>query len=217
MIITIDGPAGTGKTTVARRVAECLHFAYFDTGAMYRIVSWMILQEKVDLTDDLSIRRILEAFLEKFQIEGGRYYVGDKDVTQEIRMQEVTAFVSPVSTLPAVREVLSKLQRAFAQRGDAVFEGRDMGTVVFPDAEIKIFLTARPEIRAQRRLAELLAKNPNLNEEQVLADIMRRDTIDSTRAIAPLRCPEDAYQIDTSDYSIDEVIDKILQYKLGGK
>jgi cytidylate kinase len=214
MIITIDGPAGTGKTTVAKRVAECLHFAYFDTGAMYRMVTWLILQEKTDITDLTAVQTVLDYFLLNFNIEGGRYFIGAKDVTQEIRKQEVTAFVSPVSALPIVRESLWKLQRNFATYGDSVFEGRDMGSVVFPDAEIKIFLTARPEVRAERRLLELLAKNPQLDHEQVLADIQKRDEIDSTRTLAPLRCPEGAYQIDTSDLDLDQVVKEILEYKL---
>lgn len=217
MIITIDGPAGTGKTTVAKRVAECLHFAYFDTGAMYRMVSFLILQEKVSLDDELSIRKILDHFLLYFKIEGGRYFIGSQDVTQIIRSSEVTAFVSPVAALPIVREVLWQVQRSFAEKGDAVFEGRDMGSAVFPNADVKIFLTARPEVRAQRRLAELLEKNPHLDQDQVLQDLSKRDTIDSTRTLAPLCCPKGAYEIDTSDLTLDQVVEAILKYKLGDK
>lgn len=214
MIITIDGPAGTGKTTVARRVAECLHFSYFDTGAMYRSVAWWILQKQIDLADDLSMQNLLDHFSESFKIEGSRYFLEGRDITQEIRTPEVTQFVSPVSALPAVRELLWRIQRNFAKNGDAVFEGRDMGSVVFPNAELKIFLTARSEIRAQRRLGELLAKNPELDADQVLADLLKRDQYDSNRALAPLRCPEGAHLIDTSDYTLDEVVEQILQYKL---
>ncbi|MES2344326.1 MAG: (d)CMP kinase [Chlamydiota bacterium] len=214
MIITIDGPAGTGKTTVAKRVAECLHFSYFDTGAMYRIVTWLILQDNVDITDRVAVQKVIDDFLLKFTIEKGRYFIGAKDVTQEIRKQEVTAFVSPVSALTPVRESLWKLQRHFAQSGDAVFEGRDMGSVVFPGAEVKIFLTARPEVRAERRLLELVAKNPHLDRDQVLADIQKRDEIDSTRMLAPLCCPDGAYTIDTSSLTLDQVVEQILQYKL---
>ncbi len=221
MIITIDGPAGTGKTTVARRVAECLHFPYFDTGAMYRMVAWRILEEGIDLSDHSRIEHLLETFAFDSRGKGKdrRYFVGDKDVTQEIRSQKVNAIVSAVSALEQVRRALWKIQRAFGDKGNAVFEGRDMGSVVFPNADLKIFLTARPEIRARRRLDEVLAKTPfeahPLDPDQMLADILRRDALDSSRALAPLKCPEGAYQIDTSDLSIDEVVDCILKYKMG--
>jgi cytidylate kinase len=220
MIITIDGPAGTGKTTVARRVAECLHFPCFDTGAMYRMVSWIILEEKIDLSDLPRLESLLENFVFDCRGEGKdkRYFVGERDVTEEIRSQKVNAIVSAVSALGPVRSALRKIQRAFGQRGNVVFEGRDMGSVVFPDADIKVFLSARPEIRARRRLDEMLAKNPEeaetLDQDQMLADILQRDALDSSRTLAPLKCPEGAYQVDTSDLSIDEVVDLILKYKM---
>lgn len=214
MIITIDGPAGTGKSTVAKRVAACLGFSYLDTGAMYRMFTWLILDQKAPLDDPCAVRQVIGLFLEHFRIDGFRYFMGERDLTQEIRSQEVTAFVSPVSALPEVREALSTLQKEWAETGNLVCEGRDMGTVVFPNAEIKIFLTARPEIRAERRLVELRMKHPDLDQEQVLTDLIKRDTIDSTRAVAPLSCPEGAHQLDTSDISIDEVVGKILQYKM---
>lgn len=221
MIITIDGPSGTGKSTVAKRVADSLHFAYFDTGAMYRAVAWMMIQKKIAVSDVEKIGQMLENFIFSIQGEGKEkhYYASDQDVTKEIRSREVTSLVSAVSALPAVRKALWKIQRSFAGLGDAVFEGRDMGTVVFPQAEIKIFLTARPEIRAQRRLDEIKEKNPQeaskMDHQKMLEDIMRRDEYDSTRALAPLKKPQDAYEIDTSDLSIDEVVSEILKYKMG--
>lgn len=221
MIITIDGPSGTGKSTVAKRVAESLHFAYFDTGAMYRSFAWVMIHKKIALSDESSIESLLENFIFRVQGEGKEkhYFVAQQDVTKEIRSREVTALVSAVSALPAVRKALWKIQRSFAQQGNAVFEGRDLGTVVFPHAEVKIFLNARPEIRAQRRLDEIKEKNPSeaasMDHQKMLKDIMRRDELDSTRTLAPLKKPEDAFEIDTSDLSIDEVVEAILKYKKG--
>ncbi len=219
MIIAIDGPAGTGKTTVAKRVAERLRFAYFDTGAVYRAVTWVVLKKKIDLKDEASLKEILESLLFRIEerVDGRRYFIGTVDVSEEIRSPEVTAHVSAVAALPIVRKSLLKIQRDVATRGNIVFEGRDIGSVVFPNAELKIFLTARPEVRARRRLDELLAKNPEmkktLSPETMLQEITRRDQLDSTRELAPLICPKDAHIIDTSYLTIDEVIEQIIQYK----
>jgi CMP/dCMP kinase len=218
MIITIDGSAGTGKTTVAKRVAERLHLPYFDTGAMYRAVTWAILEQEIPLTHLWEIEQLLSTFSFKIKEENKqpRYFVGDVDVTEEIRSQPVTQNVSAISALPLIRKALWKIQLQFASQGSAVFEGRDMGTAVFPHAEIKIFLTARPEIRAQRRLEEILNKNPRqaayLNPEKMLEELVQRDAVDSSRQLAPLKCPEDALIIDTSDLSIDAVVECILRY-----
>jgi cytidylate kinase len=219
MIITIDGPAGTGKTTVAKRTAERLNYSYFDTGAMYRAVAWWLAEKKTDLTDLDTVDALLRDFPFKI-IENEnekKYFIGDIDVTAIIRTPEVTAAVSTVAALKPVREALWRIQRSFAQKGNAVFEGRDMGSAVFPHAEVKIFLTARPEVRAQRRLDEIVAKNPQegdvLSHDKMLAAIVKRDHLDSTRALAPLKCPEGALQIDTSDLSIEQIVQKILDYR----
>jgi cytidylate kinase len=220
MIIAIDGPAGTGKTTVAKRVAECLHFSYFDTGAMYRAVAWVVLQKGIDLRDEAKMQELLRGFSFSIKELGKEkhYYLDDQDITEETRSKRVTSIVSAVSSLPIVRQSLWRIQREFGAKKNAVFEGRDLGTVVFPEAEIKIFLTARPEIRAERRLQEIIAKNPkeaeHMDHEQMLKDHMYRDELDSTRALAPLKQAPDAYYIDTSDLTIDEVVEKILAYKL---
>lgn len=216
MIITIDGPSGTGKSTVARNVAEKLGFIYFDTGAMYRAFTWFVIERGIDINDLACIQKCLEAFdfdiIEKDRQK--RYLVGSTDVTEAIRSREVTAFVSSVSAIREVRTFLLTCQYHFAQTQNAVFEGRDLGTVVFPKAEIKIFLTADPHVRAERRLKEILAKNPaaGLDTKQMLEDILRRDEYDSTREVAPLRCPPDALQIDTTHLSIDQVVDQIVKY-----
>ncbi|HSW87140.1 MAG TPA: (d)CMP kinase [Rhabdochlamydiaceae bacterium] len=218
MIVTIDGPAGTGKTTVAKKVAEALHFPYFDTGAMYRAVTWLLLEKQIEFSDVERIEKELShfTFIIKGEGEDKRYIVDGQDVSQQIRSQKVTAAVSQVSALPSVRLALWKMQHEFGKKGDAVFEGRDMGTVVFPDAEVKIFLTARPEIRAQRRLNEIIEKKSSdaneMDHDKMLAEIIRRDEYDSSRTLAPLKCADDAFIIDTSDLSIDQVVNAILKY-----
>jgi cytidylate kinase len=215
MIITIDGPAGTGKSTVAKKVAEALRLPYFDTGAMYRAVALLMLQRGVALSDTNTIAEILSTF--RFGIDQGRYFANGIDVSREIRSAEVNQSVSPIAALPQVREALWKIQRQFAKKRGGVFEGRDLGTVAFPHAEIKIFLTAKPEVRAQRRWDEIVQKRPKeaekMDQAQMLQELQRRDAYDSQRELAPLKRPPDAYLIDTSELSISEVVDRILEYK----
>ena len=218
MIITIDGPSGTGKTTVARKVAERLRIMLFDTGAMYRAFTWFVLEHHVDLDDEEAVQRALKKFVFRITEKNGdkRYFVCDHDVSDVIRSRLITSHVSAVSANKEVRAALLQLQHQFASAQDAVFEGRDLGTVVFPNAEVKIYLTADPLIRAERRLNEFLEKKSGevqgMDRAQMLAEMQRRDTYDSTREIAPLRCPEDAVQIDTTHLSIDEVVDQIVKY-----
>ena len=220
MIIAIDGPSGTGKSTVAKGVAKRLKFTFFDTGAMYRSVAWKILQEKIDPSDEAGVVALLNQF--QYQIRTDingerRYFVDAVDVTSEIRTQEISSISSRIAVYPEVRQFLVKIQRKFGRSCDAVFEGRDMGTVVFPTADLKIFLTARPEVRAERRYQELLSKFPDLAEslsvEQILGEMEERDQNDSNRAVSPLRQASDAILIDTSDLTADQVIEKIIRIK----
>jgi cytidylate kinase len=218
MIITIDGPSGTGKTTVARTLASRLRFVYFDTGAMYRAITWLALDRNVAIEDAAAMRELLQAFSFNIEEKEGqkKYFVGDRDVTEVIRTQPVTAHVSAVSALKIVRDALLNIQHDFAKGKNVVFEGRDLGTVVFPDAECKIFLTADPEMRAERRFREFVEKSPEsaqgLDKQAVLKDIERRDALDSSREVAPLKCPRDAHCIDTTHLSIDQVVDAIIQH-----
>ncbi len=214
MIITIDGTSGTGKSTVAKKLAEKLRFIYFDTGAMYRTITYGIIKHSIAINDKEKLNRLLDNFQFEIKVKNGekRYYYEGEDVTEEIRKAKVAAFVSEVSAIKEVRGKLINIQREFAKSGDAVFEGRDMGSFVFPKADLKIFLTAGIEIRAMRRYKELLEKFPN--EEHLLEDIMQnvemRDRIDSTRKASPLKKAEDAHEIDTSNLTIDAVVDQIL-------
>lgn len=213
MIIAIDGPTGTGKTTVARALARKLSLPYFDTGAMYRSLTYALLKAKIDVNDETALKDFLKTF--DFTFEGDRYFVKGEEVTAFIRQSQVTQAVSPISAIPLVREKLVSLQRQLGERGSAVFEGRDIGTVVFPKAEIKIFLTGRPEVKARRRFLEFKEKYPEKSQgltlEKVLNDLEKRDALDSSRDLSPLCQAKDAICIDTSDLTIEEVVFKILE------
>lgn len=222
MIITIDGPAGTGKTTVAKAVAQELGFTYFDTGAMYRALTYGIIANGVNPDDPEALHAFLQTFpiTIKSHLGEKHIYLGPEDVTDKIRTNGVTSLVSKISAFRAVRDKLVEIQRNLSKGVNAVFEGRDMGTVVFPDAELKIFLTATPEIRAKRRYNELKQKFPNDNaitESGVLEDINRRDTYDASRDISPMKAAENSVIIDTSNLSIDEVINRIIVLKETGE
>ena len=219
MIITIDGPVATGKSTVAKRLAESLGYIYFDTGAMYRAVAYQVLKDGINVDDPAAV----DAFLANLTLDikirrGAKYYcINGVDVTNEIRGSAVTAAVSKVAAVPAIRDRLVAIQRQFAVGVNAVFEGRDMGTVVFPDADLKIFLEGRLETRAQRRLEELKRIRPeeskDLTLEQCMKEIEDRDNFDSQRSVSPLVKAKDAFSVDTSDLSVEEVVFQIFECK----
>ncbi len=210
MIVTIDGPAGTGKSTVAKRLAQHLGWHYHNTGAIYRaLTGGMIEKGWIDL-ESHSLSADHEKELQKLVIEivpgaSAKYLIDGKDVTSWVKEPSIALLVSRVSSWKAIRQKLLSIQRDLTQLGPAVFEGRDMGTTVFPQAELKFFLTASATERAKRRLLELQASGKNPQFEEVLADIEKRDMQDSTREVSPLRQPERAVVIDTSYMNIDEV------------
>lgn len=219
MIITIDGPIATGKSTIAKKLAREIGFIFFDTGAMYRCLTYALLKHGINIDDANAVSDFLKNFQFDIKVKHGErfYLVDDEDVSLKIRGEEVTNNVSKVSAIPAVREKLVALQREMAVGVNAVFEGRDMGTVAFPNAQLKIFLTGRPEVRAARRFEELRTKFPNetmsLTLEKVLSDINSRDEYDTKRELSPLKQAADACVIDTSDLTLDEIILKILEFK----
>ena len=219
MIITIDGPAGSGKSTVAKNIAQECGFTYFDTGAMYRALTWGIMQHNINLDDPAALEKFLADYpiTVKTHYMDKRYFLGQEEVTEKIRLPEVTKLVSKVSSYKQVREALVQIQRMLAQGVNAVFEGRDMGTVVFPNADLKIFLTASPAVTAERRFKEFIEKNPSfasrLTQEEVQKDLELRDQQDASRDISPMRPADDAIIIDTSDLTIDDVINRIIVLK----
>lgn len=215
MIIAIDGPSGAGKSSVAKAVAKKLGFSCLDTGAMYRAVAWQALQNGTALDDAEALGAIARGYDIEFGHAPGepvpkRVFIGGAEVTEAIRTAEIDRAVSPVSAVPAVREALVEQQRRIGRAGNYVVEGRDIGTVVFPEAEAKIFLTASNEERARRRVLQNAERGVGSTDyDEVLADLVRRDEADSSRAASPLRAAEDASRIDSTAHSMEEVIDMI--------
>lgn len=214
MIVAIDGPAASGKSTVARAVARSLGFRYLDTGAMYRAIAVEALYQGVSLEDDDGLIAVARNSSIEFEHTPGDpihtgVLVNGRDVTREIRTPEADLAVSPVSRIPEVREAMVKLQRELASVSDTVVEGRDIGTVVFPDAPVKVYLTATAEERARRRLGDHVAAGHSSEIAAVAADIERRDRVDSTRAVSPLRPADDAITVDTTGMTVDEVVARI--------
>lgn len=211
--IAIDGPAGTGKSTLARTLAGRVGGAYLDTGAMYRVATLRVLRAGIDPEDSAAVITATADLPLEIGTDAGaeRILLDSEDVSEEIRTARVTANVSAVSAVPEVRENLVRLQRRLAaEGGTVVLEGRDIGTVVLPDAEVKIYLTASPEVRARRRTEQDLAAGRQADYDEVLAAVIERDRKDSTRAASPLRPAEDAVVIDTSDLTLDEVLETLV-------
>ncbi|MED1123125.1 (d)CMP kinase [Bacillus atrophaeus] len=211
--IAIDGPAAAGKSTVAKIVAEKRSYVYIDTGAMYRAITYVALKESADLTDE----KMLSGLLKKTTIElitskeGQKVLVNGNDVTEDIRKDEVSNQVSIVAKHRSVREEMVRRQQLLGDKGGVVMDGRDIGTHVLPNAEVKIFLLASVEERANRRFEENVKKGYDVNYETLIEEIARRDKLDSEREVSPLRKADDAVEIDTTSLSIDEVAGRILE------
>jgi cytidylate kinase len=206
-VIAIDGPSASGKGTIAKRVAAGLGFNYLESGALYRLVALLALRQGIE--DERAIARLAEGMDVEFL--GDEIFLEDQDVSLHIRHEEVGNRASDVARLPAVRQALLKRQRAFREPPGLVADGRDMGTVVFPDAELKIFLTARPEVRAQRRYKQLIEKGIAANLGALSRDLAERDKRDATRAVAPLVPAPDSQVLDSSALSVEEVADQVLK------
>ncbi len=214
-IVTIDGPAGVGKSTVSRKVAAATGFTYLDTGAMYRGVGLYLQEEKIDLGDrERLIAHLetlkLELFPGKTEDDDVGVLLNGRDVSSIIRTAEMAMVASEVSAIPAVRDILTKMQRSYGEKGKIVAEGRDTGTVVFPDAAYKFFLDAKPEERARRRVDQLRIKGEVAEYEDILAMTIERDKNDRERNIAPLKQASDAVGIDTTEIDVTEVVKQIL-------
>lgn len=214
MIVAIDGPAGSGKSTVAKSLADRLGFHYLDTGAMYRAVAFFTLASGLSVTDESAVERIATENHVTFGHEPdnalpSRVYIAGSDVTTAIRSSRVDEAVSQVASMPRVRAAMLEQQREIALNDDIVIEGRDIGTVVFPDAEVKIYLTAAPEERARRRAAQQATTGVLVDPAGVRDSMLRRDEADSSRAVAPLSVAADAVLLDTTGLSIDDVVSDI--------
>ena len=210
MRIAIDGPAGAGKSTLAKGIAAKLNIDYIDTGAMYRAIALKLIRTGTDYNDADALAKMLESTDVDFS--GGKIYLDGEDVSGLIRTPEISALASPSSAVPAIRYKLTALQQAMGERKSLVMDGRDIGTVVFPDAEYKFFIVASDDERAKRRYAELLEKGENVNLETVKADMQKRDLQDSTRKFRPLKKAEDAIEINNSGNTIEETLDMVLAY-----
>ncbi|MDF1577961.1 MAG: (d)CMP kinase [Desulfurivibrionaceae bacterium] len=207
-IVTIDGPSGAGKSTISRLLAARLGYAYLDTGAMYRAVGFKIEQTGANCDDRQALGRLLDSMDLRFKAVGGetRVILDQEDVSEAIRTPAMSMMASRVSAIPVVREKLTFMQREIGGRGGVVAEGRDMGTVVFPEAAWKFFLDATPEERSRRRVLQLKEQGRPVDEKETLAQIIERDRADSSRALAPLQPAPDAVIIDSSQMTIDEVV-----------
>lgn len=206
-IVALDGPAGSGKSTIAKRIAKQYHFTYVDTGAMYRMITWFFLENNVSWKEEIACQKALEQV--HLDMKNERFFVNGQDVSEAIRGPRVSSYVSEIAALKVVRNQLVHLQRKIAKGKEVILDGRDIGTVVFPKANLKIFLLASAEERAKRRFLEYEEKGETISYEEVLKSIQERDYIDSTRKESPLRKSEDAIEIDSSTMTIEEVVAEV--------
>ena len=209
LIIAIDGPSGVGKGTVSRAVARALGYTHVDTGAMYRAVGWAATQRGLLLSDEPAVSALASAL--RLDVEDGRVVVNGTDITRAVRTPEMDKAATVVARMPRVREILVERQRALAGAGGVVMEGRDIGTVVFPDADVKIYLDASPEERARRRAADPAHGGGPQELAAVATALAARDKIDTTRAVSPLTAAADAVLVDTTDIPIDAVVERVMQ------
>ena len=215
MVITIDGPAGVGKTTTAKRLASKLGYQYLDTGAMYRAVTYFFRKNSVDIRSEVQVIKMLDILnleLDFTSDDEIKVLLDNVDISTLIRSKEITSAVSEVSAIKAVREKMVKIQKDTAKNGNFIVEGRDIGTVVFPDAKYKFFLTADYDVRAQRRLEDFKRVNEELNVNKIKQDLTDRDQYDSSRKLSPLKQAKDAFVIDTSACTIDDQVNQIFKH-----
>lgn len=210
MIVAIDGPAGSGKSTIAKLVAKKLGFVYLDTGAMYRALTLKTILEGIENTDEDNVVKLASELDFHFDSEG-KVYLDGKDVSEDIRTQQIVRTISPICKIPAVREYLVDLQQKIAGESDIVTEGRDTTTVVFPQAELKVYLIASVEERARRRLLDFKNKGIETDIETVKTDVEKRDHADYSRDVGPLKKADDAFELDTTGLSIEQVVEKIIE------
>lgn len=214
MIVAIDGPAGAGKSTIAKIIAGKLGFFYIDTGAMYRALTLKVIENDIDIKDTKRVVEIAsDLSIDLINNPDGslKVFLDGRDVSRQIREPRITKFVSDIAKLKGVRDYMFKLQRNFGERGNCVLDGRDIGTIVFPDAKKKFYLDAHFKERVKRRHKELNGLGEDVSAQDVESDLQNRDSIDSTREVAPLKKAEDAIYIDTTNISIEEVVNKVLK------
>lgn len=220
LTIAIDGPAGSGKSTAARKLAKKMDYRYLDTGAMYRAVTYAALKREFDLNHEKKVVKLVKNIDLQFSPSRGeemtRVFLEGEDITDYLRKPEVNEHVSRVARIKGVRKIMVKWQRKMAQNGSLIMDGRDIGSQVLPEADFKFYITATLEERAHRRFKEIKKENPDISFEEVKKSVARRDKIDSERCYSPLIKPEDAYEIDTTDLSVQEVIDNVYDIILEG-
>ena len=218
-VIAIDGPAASGKSTTAKQLAKKLKYIYIDTGAMYRASGLCTLLQNIGLDDEVALKEMLDKISIRIEYaeEGNRIYLNEKDVSERIREADVTKLSSQIAVIGIVRKKMVELQRKMGEDGGVIMDGRDIGTVVFPDAELKFFMTASADVRAQRRYKELTEKGEKVTFEEIKQNIEKRDYIDQNRDISPLKKADDAILLDNSNLTreeqLDWVMEKILSYR----